>query len=46
MDNDIELGLLTDVVKSDCIFYARMVWITIVIIILTCLTWMVIIAFS
>jgi hypothetical protein len=45
MDNDIELGLLTDV-KSDCIFYARMVWITIVIIIFTCLTWMVIIAFS
>ena len=45
MDNDIELGLLTDA-KSDCIFYARMVWITIVIITFTCLVWIFIIAFS
>jgi hypothetical protein len=45
MDNDIELGLLRDA-KSDCIWYARMVWITIVIVIATCIVWTMVIALS
>jgi len=46
MNQDIEVMLLETNAKSDCIFYARMVLATVVLIVLTCIIWIIVIAFS